>query len=268
VIRPDLPEPLLDAVARALEPDVDRRTITASEFADVVRTEVDVEAGGHELADLLLRWKGLLERGVKRAPDQDAESLGGRAVHTLRYEEVALAFDDEASADAPTLVAHALPSDPQVLAAMPLVESASPSSTAPPLLPPAAAARSDADSKRALVATEPPSSSARRAPEIPLANGPAAVDAPGAAAAAGALGDERPASERSRPAVAVPGAVASEASAPRAAGPTSPPQSRVRRALSPPFAAQTGRAVLLGVAAALVVVALATAAMVVAARLH
>src|SRR5579864_3095481 len=34
VIRPDLPEPLLEAVACALEPEVDRRTISAAELAD------------------------------------------------------------------------------------------------------------------------------------------------------------------------------------------------------------------------------------------
>ena len=127
-LRPDLPEPLLDAVARALEPERERRSITAAELAEVVRAHVDVGAGWLELASLLERWKGALEKTVKRAPQpqqpdtMDADSSGGRAASTLRYEEVALAFDDDAPADGPTFEAHALPSDPRVLAALPLAE--------------------------------------------------------------------------------------------------------------------------------------------------
>jgi hypothetical protein len=114
-------------VAAALEPERERRTITAAQLAEAVRVHIDVTGGGDQLASLLERWKGALERTVKRAPHPqqpdtiDADSLAGRALHTLRYEEVALAFDDEAPTDGPTLEAHALPSDPSVLAAMPLV---------------------------------------------------------------------------------------------------------------------------------------------------
>ena len=126
-LRPDLPEPLLDAVAQALEPERERRTITAGELADVVRAHIDVSAGWLQLASLLERWKGALERTVKRtqqSPPVDTISAdtGGRVDNTLRYEEVALAFDDDAPADGPTFEAHALPSDPAVLAAMPLAE--------------------------------------------------------------------------------------------------------------------------------------------------
>jgi serine/threonine protein kinase len=134
VIRPDLPEPLLDAVARALEPEVERRTITAAEFAVAVRGHVDVEAGSSELAELLDRWKPQLERAVKRAPDQGTDSSDARVEHTLRYEEVALAFDDDASPESPTFEAHALPSDPAVLTALPLAEQGEPLvSSAPPI---------------------------------------------------------------------------------------------------------------------------------------
>jgi serine/threonine protein kinase len=135
VIRPDLPEPLLEAVGCALEPEPARRTITAAELADVVRVHGDLEAGGSELAELLERWKRVLERTVKRAPDQEGESSGGRVAHTLRYEEVALAFDEDAPADATTFEAHALPSDSKVLAALPHVEPEPLAKTVPPTPP-------------------------------------------------------------------------------------------------------------------------------------
>jgi serine/threonine protein kinase len=121
-IRPDLPEPLLDAVARALEPERERRTITAAELAETVRAHVDVRAGWTDLATLLESWKGALERTVKRAAAADTtESSGSRAAETIRYEEVALAFD-EVDPDSPTFEAHALPSNPAMLAALPLAD--------------------------------------------------------------------------------------------------------------------------------------------------
>jgi eukaryotic-like serine/threonine-protein kinase len=133
VIRPDLPESLLAAVARALEPEAERRTITAAEFAGAVREQMDVETGSGELAQLLGRWKPLLERAVRRAPEQGTEASDARAEHTLRYEEVALAFDDDASPESPTFDAHALPSDPAALRALALAERAEPLvSSAPP----------------------------------------------------------------------------------------------------------------------------------------
>ncbi|MGH7434916.1 MAG: serine/threonine-protein kinase, partial [Polyangiaceae bacterium] len=125
-LRPDLPEALVQIVERALEPDVDRRTIRAEEAAKIVRANVDVAAGWLELAALLEQWKGALERTVKRAAPGEGTQLsstGGRAAHTLRYEEVALAFDDDASPDGPTFEAHALPSEAS-LRAHPSVETA------------------------------------------------------------------------------------------------------------------------------------------------
>jgi serine/threonine protein kinase len=120
-IRPDLPEPLLAAVARALEPEREHRTITAAELAETVRAHIDVGTGWTKLAMLLESWKGALERTVKRASAAETtESSRSRAAETIRYEEVALAFD-EVDPDSPTFDAHALPSDPTVLAALPLV---------------------------------------------------------------------------------------------------------------------------------------------------
>jgi serine/threonine protein kinase len=134
VLRPDLPEPLLDAIARALEPERALRTITAAELAAVVREHVDVGAGWLELAGLLDGWKGALERSVKRTASSTVSErtpASGRVESTLRYEEVALMFDEEPAADSPTFEAHALPSDPRALAALPLTEGEDPSGPVP-----------------------------------------------------------------------------------------------------------------------------------------
>jgi serine/threonine protein kinase len=140
-LRPDLPQPLLDAVARALEPERDRRTITAGELAVVVRAHIDVSAGWIDLGQLLESSRGALERSVKRVTDAADPTLssGSRAAETLRYEEVALAFDEEPPEDGPTFEAHALPSNPAILGALPLANE-EPEATPKP----DAAARSDA----------------------------------------------------------------------------------------------------------------------------
>jgi serine/threonine protein kinase len=121
VLRPDLPEPLLAAIARALEPEPAHRTITAAALAAVVSENIDIGAGWLELATLLEKWKHALERSVKRSPPgvERGESDSPRVENTLRYEEVALAFDEELPPDGPTVEAHALPSDPSALAALP-----------------------------------------------------------------------------------------------------------------------------------------------------
>jgi serine/threonine-protein kinase len=123
VLRPDLPEALLWSTGIALEPDPSRRELTAVQFAAVIRNTMNVEGGRQDLAGLLTRWKGALERtvsgrqgqaafasksdGTPRTEPSDSTSQG-RVAHTLRYEEVALAFDDDIALDAPTFEAHAL----------------------------------------------------------------------------------------------------------------------------------------------------------------
>ena len=164
VLRPDLPEPLLDAVSSALEPDPLRRRIGAADFAAIVREHIDVDDGRAELAELLGRWKNALERSVKRQdPTTDGNDSADRAAHTMRYEEVALAFDEEeVAADGPTFEAHALPSDSSLLVAPPASEDdiLALDSVAPPL-------------PSASLATTPPPSAASvadlRAPErVPI----------------------------------------------------------------------------------------------------
>ena len=44
-LRPDLPEPILSAIARALEPEADRRMITAEELRAIVRAGIDTDSG-------------------------------------------------------------------------------------------------------------------------------------------------------------------------------------------------------------------------------
>jgi serine/threonine protein kinase len=112
VIRPQLPGPLLYAIARALEPERDRRAITAAELADVVRAYADVPAGQRELAALLESWRPALARGVKRPHEPDSGHEAAEVAHTMRYDEIALGSDEETPHDAPTVEAHALPSEP------------------------------------------------------------------------------------------------------------------------------------------------------------
>jgi serine/threonine-protein kinase len=121
VIRPDLSAPLADAIDAALRADPEERTITADDLAVTVRASFDLRAGRVELAALLARWKPALERSVRRGGAGEGASIA-RAETTLRYEELALAFadDDAAPSDGPTIEAHALPSDPALLAALPV----------------------------------------------------------------------------------------------------------------------------------------------------
>ncbi len=121
VIRPDLSAPLADAIDVALRADPAERTITADDLAATVRASFDLATGRAELGTLLARWKPALERSVRRGAVGEGASIA-RADTTLRYEELALAFadDDDAPPDGPTIEAHALSSDPAVLAALPL----------------------------------------------------------------------------------------------------------------------------------------------------
>jgi serine/threonine protein kinase len=132
-IRPDLPAPLLEAVATALQPVPAERTIAAASFAAIVAKHIDVAAGWVELATLLEQGKHALETTVKRA--QRAEDSAVQGGSTLRYEEVALSFDEDLPPDALTIEARALPSDPAELLALPSAQPedrTSPRLTTPP----------------------------------------------------------------------------------------------------------------------------------------
>jgi serine/threonine protein kinase len=128
-IRPDLPPALLDAVSRALEPDPERRTIGAAELAAAVRAEMAIDGGADELRLLLEQRRPALERAVK--PNADGDVSPQTRNDTQRYEEAALAFDEQPLLDAPTFVAHALPSEPT-----PIADRDTPTQEAESALPP------------------------------------------------------------------------------------------------------------------------------------
>lgn len=74
--RLDLPHAVRDAIDRALEPDPDRRLVTAQEMLEAVRGAFDLGKGQAALAKVLERWRDGLEKGVtpweKRASLSDA----------------------------------------------------------------------------------------------------------------------------------------------------------------------------------------------------
>jgi serine/threonine-protein kinase len=135
-LRPDLPEPILSAIGRALEPEAERRTITAEELRAIVRAGIDTDSGLIELGDLLTRWRPSLVKTVARegepaakatsaaptALDETTSNSGeGREGHkTGRYDEAALAFDEEGALDGPTFETYSLPSDAAILATLPI----------------------------------------------------------------------------------------------------------------------------------------------------
>jgi serine/threonine protein kinase len=123
-LRPELPEPLLSAIARALEPEPSRRLILAAELAEMVRTHTDAMSGRQELETLLRAWRPALVSAVKRHGEADSSRDSVRVESTTRYDALALAFDDASSPDAPTLEAHALPSAPWPVASVSATEPA------------------------------------------------------------------------------------------------------------------------------------------------
>ena len=184
-LRPDLPEALLAAVASALEPEAEKRTISADELRSVVRASVDTESGHVELGELLRRWRASLGKTVAREETTSPSDDGGEGHKTGKYDEAALAFDNDAGPgvlDGPTVETYSLPSSAAILATLPVegrLEVAMPgTSSAPPpaavfdsgpLPPPAtfatAATRvADAAAATRTVTTRPP-----RAPSVPPA---------------------------------------------------------------------------------------------------
>jgi serine/threonine protein kinase len=108
-LRPDLPERLCLAVAAALAPEAQYRTIRAEELASEVRASIDVDRGRAELGELLHLWRGPLER-PHAGGSSSTDSSGNHKHATMNYEQVA-ALDDEPEVDGPTVETHALPGD-------------------------------------------------------------------------------------------------------------------------------------------------------------
>jgi hypothetical protein len=112
--RPDLPADLRDALDEALEPDREKRTITASSLLDHVRAHTDAAKGKAALAKLLGRWREPLEASVtpweRRASMSDEvpeEETGLMKAGTL-----ALATADERPSDAALVSGDAAPDEP------------------------------------------------------------------------------------------------------------------------------------------------------------
>jgi serine/threonine protein kinase len=120
-LRPDLPEPVLTAIGRALEPEAEKRTITADELRGIIRANIDVDAGHVELSELLAKWRAALLKTVTRDGREDPSTRDGDGEgNTSRYEEVALAFDEVGKIDGPTFETYSLPSDAAILATLPI----------------------------------------------------------------------------------------------------------------------------------------------------
>jgi serine/threonine protein kinase len=108
-LRPDLPAAVLEATSTALEVDRDRRVIAAAGFAASIEAYLDLRGGEEELSALLRRFRPAIEKTLKRGRGADAEAHRSKLEHTMRYEEAALAFDEEPRLDERTFETHALP---------------------------------------------------------------------------------------------------------------------------------------------------------------
>ncbi len=118
-LRSDLPRELLLAIDVSLSPELQRRTLDASELHRIVTRSMDVGKGQDELRELLSRWRAQLER-VRSPRDRDvasrSDSSADRKVLTLKYEDVDM-LEQDYPPDKPTVEAHALPGDAQAWAA-------------------------------------------------------------------------------------------------------------------------------------------------------
>ncbi|HEY2509606.1 MAG TPA: serine/threonine-protein kinase [Polyangiaceae bacterium] len=122
-LRPDLPEAILTGIAASLEPDPEKRTLSADELRTRIRGNIDVESGHAELGELLARWRGALVKTLARGDESTSHSGSGSGDGhriTSEYGEAALAFDDEGVLDGPTFETYSLPSDAAILATLPI----------------------------------------------------------------------------------------------------------------------------------------------------
>ncbi len=68
IARPDLPAPVLDVFRAALEPDSDRRAVSAMTIVDVLRSVSDLERGRRVLVDVLTRLREQSRRVTYEQP--------------------------------------------------------------------------------------------------------------------------------------------------------------------------------------------------------
>lgn len=75
--RPDLPATVLDALRIALQPDPDRRVMSAVSMVDVLRAACDLERGRRVLVDLL----GQIREDFRRGTDESEPTRDGEPIH-------------------------------------------------------------------------------------------------------------------------------------------------------------------------------------------
>lgn len=124
--RPDLPSDLRDPIDAALEPDREKRTVTAEKLLASVRAHVDIDEGRAALVKLLDRWRAPLEASVtpweRRAsiPDQAPEA----AIALMSPGTLALAAADERPSVAALIGGEAEQGEPWQRDGMPVEERA------------------------------------------------------------------------------------------------------------------------------------------------
>jgi serine/threonine protein kinase len=145
-VRPDLALPLRGSLDVALEVDPDKRTVSAQELLDVVRTSFDAAQGKEALVKVLARWRGQLEKAVtpweKRAsiPDgvlqADADAPEGALALAMPDDRPSGELDLGAPAgDAPGSGDGALPPTEAAQSVSRLGETAADALSMPPLPP-------------------------------------------------------------------------------------------------------------------------------------
>lgn len=157
-LRPDLPAPVLDATSIALEPDPARRLVSAADFAAKIVAHLDLRDGEEDLSALLRRFRPAIEKTLRRGRGVDGEGHRAKLEHTMRYEEAALAFDEEARLDERTFETHALPASQHTEVA-PVADRDS----EPPFAPPSSALPAvELSEELTAIATESPGAGSQR----------------------------------------------------------------------------------------------------------
>ena len=113
--RPDMPEKLRQAIDAALEPDREKRTMTAAVLLEALRANTDTKHGKAALQKLLARWREGLEASVtpweRRAsipddvPDEGAEGL-------MKPGTLALSVGDDRPSDSALIANGAIVDEP------------------------------------------------------------------------------------------------------------------------------------------------------------
>src|SRR5262249_4614156 len=125
--RPDVAEPLRNAIDAALEPDREKRKITADELLGAVRANVDLAQGKAALAKLLGRWREQLETQQVTPWERSAsipDDVPDEETGVLKRGALALAMPDERPSDAALVSASDALNEPWNKGKVPAEETA------------------------------------------------------------------------------------------------------------------------------------------------